>query len=488
MLDYDLVIIGGNLAGINAAITASQFEARVALVVLSNYHPEKIYQDKFDRTYYYIKTLAQIGVNVNNIRQSAELMLEENQKSLKFNDQLIGNAINTLLHNWEEQKSINILATRGVDIVYGQGYFVNNPKLAFIVNNRQFRSRRYLITQGLQPLIPPINNLGNTGYITRNNLLEKFGNFASIPQKLVMIGAEPLGIELAQALCRLGKDITIVVKSANILHKEEPEAAFLVQCQLEAEGVKIFTETEVTQTQLIDQQKWVQAGQKAIETDEIFLATGYHLHVDSLKLTDVGVQYNQNRLYLNDYLQTTNPKIYACGEVAGGYPFPHIGIYESQIAVKNALFFPLFKVNYKGIPWAVFTDPQMARIGLTEAQARRRYKNDIVVRREDFKMLDRSLILDETTGFCQIICRANGEILGACIVGTQASELINNIALAMRQGLKINSLAELPLPSPTLGEITNQTALNWQWERFHQNKPWENLLEKLCYWQRYWSS
>jgi pyruvate/2-oxoglutarate dehydrogenase complex dihydrolipoamide dehydrogenase (E3) component len=261
-----------------------------------------------------------------------------------------------------------------------------------------------------------------------------------------------------------------------------------VQAQLEAEGVRVLTESPVTQVRQIDDKKWVQAGNRAIEADEIILATGQLPNIESLNLEGVGVKFHRQGLELNEKLQTTNPRIYACGDVVGGYQFRHIAQYEASIALKNALFAPFFKVDYRGIPWAIFCDPQLAQVGLTEAQARQRYGKDVFVVRQYFKALDKAQILGETTGFCKIVGRLNGEILGASIVSPDASELIGTIALSVRQKLKVKAIANLPHISPTLSEITHKTALEWQRQRQSSNKTLQNLLESFFNLRRNWSS
>ena len=171
-----------------------------------------------------------------------------------------------------------------------------------------------------------------------------------------------------------------------------------------------------------------------------------------------------------------------------GYQFPHLADYEAKIALKNALFFPVFKVNYRGIPWAISTDPQLARVGMTEAQAIRRYGKDAIALRQYFHSVSKAVITGETTGLCKILVRRNGEILGATIVGAEAGELISAIALAMRQKLKISAIADLPHISPTLSEIVTQTAAQWNNLRLSNNTFLQDLIENFFNLRRSWSS
>ncbi|MGC1394325.1 MAG: mercuric reductase, partial [Coleofasciculaceae cyanobacterium] len=237
----------------------------------------------------------------------------------------------------------------------------------------------------------------------------------------------------------------------------------------------------VTQVRNIDGKKWVQAGNQALETDEIMLAIEQQPNLEALNLEGVGVKFNAQGIKLNQKLQTTNSRIYACG-----FRQDYLARYEANIAVKNILFLPIFKVDDRGMPASVFSDPQLARVGLTEAQARQRYGKDVMVARQYFKTLDKAQILGETTGFCKIVGRQNGEILGAVIVGQEAVELIGAMAFCVRQKLKIKTIANLPYTSPTLSEIMQQTAIEWQ-RQIRRHKRLNDFWEWFFSWRRNWS-
>ncbi|NEP62160.1 MAG: NAD(P)/FAD-dependent oxidoreductase, partial [Symploca sp. SIO2G7] len=303
----------------------------------------------------------------------------------------------------------------------------------------------------------------------------------------VVIGGSSIGIQLAQTLKRLNCQVTLVTKAPHILIKGDWEASVLVQAQLEAEGIEILTQSPVTQVRQIENKKWVQAGNRAIEADKILLATAQQPNLESLNLEGVGVKFNQQGLQLNKKLQTTNPRIYACGDVTNGYQFAHIAEYEATIALKNALFAPVFKVNYQSIPWAIYCQPQLAGVGLTEEQARERYGKNVLVVRQYFKTLDKAQLLEETTGFCKLLVRRNGEIVGASLVGAEASELMGAIALAMQQEIKLSAIAKLPYASPTLSEIVYKTAIEWQRQRLSRNHTLQNFLEGFFTLRRKWS-
>ena len=219
------------------------------------------------------------------------------------------------------------------------------------------------------------------------------------------------------------------------------------------------------------------------------MAAGFQPNIEFLNLERVGVEYAElselraigHHLQVNRKMQTTNPRIYACGEVAGGYPFPHLAECEAKIALKNALFLPIFEVDYSTIPWALFSKPQLARVGLTEPQARRRYGEDIVVLRKYFKSVAAAALRGETTGFCKIIARSNGKMVGVHIVGPEATELIYSFALSIKNEIKVGAIASVPHIWPTLSEINRQTAELWQRDRL---RPWQNFLEAFFNWRR----
>jgi pyruvate/2-oxoglutarate dehydrogenase complex dihydrolipoamide dehydrogenase (E3) component len=513
-VEYDLIVISGSPVGAYAAVAAARLNARVALI-----EPQLRPTKSLDDGAIYTQALAQIGHVLQQVRDAPQLGIHcsttDSTEQRQVSSIQLAEAmqwVNSVVDTCSQQNSPAILGSLGVDVITGAGEFCRRPHLGFVVNNRRLRARAYLIATGSRPEIPDIDGLQTISYFTPTDIwqeklqvgklqIESLENNLQPSTQLLqgnwlIIGATPMGTELAQTLARLNCEVTLVTSTSQILPKEDPEASHLVQAQLEAEGIRVLTESPVTQVRRIDDKIWVQAGNHAIEADKILLATGQQPNVEALNLEGVGVKYTQQGLKLNEKLQTTNPRIYACGDVAGGYQFTHIAQYEASIALNNALFAPLFKVDYHSIPWAILCDPQLARVGLTEAQARRRYGKDVFVVRQYFKTLDKAQILGQTTGFCKIIGRQSGEILGASIVGSEASELIGAIALAIRQKIKIKASpfaltslhTDFPHISPTLSEIFHKTALEWQQQRLKQNSTLQNILEGFFNLRRHWSS
>ncbi|QLE42830.1 NAD(P)/FAD-dependent oxidoreductase [Nostoc sp. C052] len=480
--DYDIVIIGGSLAAYNAALAATQLRATVALV-----------EPKVDYgfTHHHALTeIAKLAQKLNNaagfgIHATHSNTSEECHISMTWQEAMV--YAQCVASNLKEQHSPAILAAQGVDVIVGSGQFQSSPQLAFAVNNRLLRARTYLLATGSRPEIPDIEGLQATGYLTLSNIWQSLQG-ETLPKNWVIIGGIPQSIEIAQTLARFGCSVTLVVKHPYVLPYLEPEIATLLQAQLEVEGVRILTEKPVTQVKLIEDKKWIQAGDKAFETDEILVATGQQPNIESLNLATVGVKWHRRSLVVNDKLQTTNHRIYACGDVIGGYDFANIANYEAKIALNNALFFPRLRANYCSTPWAIFSVPMLAQVGLTEAQAKRQFARDeVLVLRQYFKTVVASQICGETTGMCKLIVLRNGEILGASILGGEAGELINLIALAISQKIKVKDLANLSPVYPSFSVILEQTAKEWSKQKLNSNIALQEFLEGFFHFRRNWN-
>jgi pyruvate/2-oxoglutarate dehydrogenase complex dihydrolipoamide dehydrogenase (E3) component len=270
------------------------------------------------------------------------------------------------------------------------------------------------------------------------------------------------------------------------LPEEDLEFALLLQAQLETEGVKLYLNSPISQLKTIDGQKWLQAGDRALTADQVIMADHRRPNIAGLNLAGVDVKYDRQRVYVNRKLQTSNPHIYACGDVIGGYSQPNIARYEANLILKNTLWFPWYKVNYQALPWIISTQPTFARVGLTTQQAQKQYGADLYLVTEYFQSLERSPIADAATGMCRLLVRESGEIVGCSLIGDRAEELITAIALMMQHQIKLErnpmkGLTSLALPSTylSMSEI-------WQrvWDNYYQQKLQRHprLLKRLRSW------
>lgn len=431
--DYDLVIIGNTIEAIYAASKAVYLKSRVALV----FSPLDV-----------------------NLRASERLFQRSCTSDINQH-----------------------LSCLGVDVIIGNGEFIAKPNRVFLVNNRKLTSRSYLIATGAKIVLPNLPDLEQIGCLTLDHLCQS--DLTNLPQNLAIIGNNPQSIELSQLLAKLGKNVNVILREKRLLPYLDFQASFLLQCHLETEGINIFTESPWTQIKQIDQQKWLQIGNQVIQVDEVILAQNYQPNLTNLNLESWGVKFNQSGFPLvNNKLQTTNPNLYVCGDILGGYSQTNIAESEADIAVKNALFFPLFKVNYNCLPVTVFTNPNLAQFGLSEHQAKQYYGNNVQVICEYFKHLPNCQFTDQNSGFCKIIFLNDGTILGCVMVGEKAAEIIGALAFAMAKNIKLPQLANFYYPYFTNSAIIGKAALSAKIQLLKNNKNLLSLLETWFNWRK----
>jgi pyruvate/2-oxoglutarate dehydrogenase complex dihydrolipoamide dehydrogenase (E3) component len=464
--DYHLVVIGSTPEAIEAAVAAARLKARVALVEQPCERQLGTADAVFQRNFSQMARLFQQLAAANH----ASIGLPTPAFACQLSHlQAYAQEVTAIL---SERHAPPILSALGIDVISGSGEFCRLPQLAFVAGKRRLRSRAYLIATGFHPTIPEIPGLAEVGCLISSDLSQA-ERLSSLPQDLAIVGYTAVALELAVNLRLIGKNVTLILEKDRILPQEEPEAARLIQAQLEAVGVRLLVGSPVMQVRQIEGKKWLQAGDWAIESDEIILATPPVPNVEGLNLAGVGVKWGASGIERNDKLQTANPRIYACGSAAA----PHLSRYEAAVAVKNALFFPWFRLDARCLPQVIFTHPPLARVGMTEGQARQRYGRAVFTAQQSYKIMPQAQILGETTGFCKLVAHRNGKILGAHAVGAEAGEFIGIVALAMQQNLKVSQLANLFLPYFTLSAILQETAREWQYQRRQGNALWQNLLQ-----------
>lgn len=477
-VEYDLVVIGGGSAGLLVAGVAASLKAKVALIERDRLGGDCLWYGCVpsksliyaSRMAYEVKHAGRFGVYCQN-------------PEIDF-AKAIGH-VQSVISTIQPHDSPERFEGLGAEVIFGSGKFVD--KQTFEVNNRHLKARAFVIATGSRAAIPSIPGLKEAGYLTN----EQVFSLTERPDLLAVIGGGPIGCELGQAFSRLGSQVTIIASSDRLLPKEDPEAAQVVQAQFESEGIHVLTKARVERVEVASGKKYLWAGQEKIAFDEILVATGRQPNIESLNLEAAGVETHQKSasgyggssggkqgIRVNAKLQTTNPRIYACGDVIGGYQFTHVAGYEANVVLRNALFFPLFKANYRVIPWATFTDPELARVGLTEQQARERYGDNIDVVKQEFADVDRAQAEAATQGFAKIITRRNGQIIGAHLVGPIAGEIIHEIVLAMSHNLKISALGGIHI-YPTLAEVNSKAAFELTKQKYEKNQRLQSLLEKF---------
>ncbi|NJL89486.1 MAG: FAD-dependent oxidoreductase [Coleofasciculaceae cyanobacterium SM2_1_6] len=330
-------------------------------------------------------------------------------------------------------------------------------------------------------MLPEIPGLQTVNYLTLTDLSSaNLGQDSSAgsqqfrqqltAQSWLVMGNPYQGAEISQMLQRSGKTVTLISPKVQLLPQEEPIANYLIQGQLEAQGIRLLTDSPVKLIRQIDGQQWVQAGDRAIETTQILLCSQQTPNTQGLNLEAVGVQTTKTGTVTNQYLQTTNPHIYAYNQ-----PYTATSAQQMQTVIKNILISPLFPISNQVIK-LMYTQPRLARSGMTEYEARQRYGKRVITLREYVKAQPLAQIQEDLTGFCQLVVLNNGVILGATIVGSQAMELISLVALAMRSHLRVADLAQLP---EVHGSLLQRTAAQWLDRQSKFYHLWQELKNKF---------
>ena len=478
-VDYDLVIIGSSWEGIYAAKNAVMLQARVALVTQCEMF---LPNDALINC-----SVGEVGRLNYRLAETPFAIASLDLPSFSFNQ----------AKDWAEEvngvaeanNSLASLAALGVDVIVGSGEFCRLPQLGFNVAKRKLRSRNFLLATGAN--FQSDLNIKSQDYLTPRQLGDRVRD---LKQQVIIIGGDPTSLELAQTLARFNKQVTLIVRQPRILPQEDPDIAMLIQAQLEAVGIKIYTNCPVTQIKTIDGQKWLQAGDLTLPTEEVIFADCRQPNVEGLNLSGVGVKGDRRRILVNQKLQTTNPKIYACGDLIGGYALPNITRYEVNLILKNTLFFPWYKTNYHTLPWAIFTQPNLARVGLTQHQAQQQYGDDIYTIKQYFRNVTQAQIMDRTSGVCKLIVRENGEIVGCSLICDRAAELIATVALMIQHKIKLDrnpmrGLTSLSIPTvyPSMAEILEHSSQNFYHQKLGRNPKLLNRLRSWFSLRKNWS-
>ncbi len=371
----------------------------------------------------------------------------------------------------------------GVDVIEGEGHIVDPWRVS--VNGDTLTTRNIVVATGARPFVPPIPGLSEVDYLTSDNLWE----LDTLPPKLVVLGGGPIGCELSQAFRRLGSEVYQVEMAPAIMGREDPEVADMVKFKFEADGIHVMVNTKAVGFKKVDGRDVLIAEQDGntldIDFDKIIVAVGRRARVEGFGLEELGIGTNPNgTIAHNDYLQTDFPNIYAVGDVAGPYQFTHTAAHQAWYAAVNSLFGSLrkFRADYRVIPWATFTDPEVARVGLNETDAKEK-KIPYEVTRYGIDDLDRAIADGSDFGFIKVLTvPGKDKVLGVTIVGEHAGDLISEYVLAMKHGIGLNKILGTIHIYPTLAESNKYVA--GEWKRAHQPELVLKWLKKFHTWRR----
>jgi pyruvate/2-oxoglutarate dehydrogenase complex dihydrolipoamide dehydrogenase (E3) component len=347
----------------------------------------------------------------------------------------------------------------GVRVIEGAARFADKDTVA-VGDDIAIKARRFVIATGSAPTVPPIEGLAATPFFTNETIFD----LTECPSHLIVVGAGPVGLELAQAFRRLGAAVT-VLEAGTPLSREDPECARIVFDRLASEGIALRSGVTLARVEAEGANVLVrlatESGEERVSGSHLLVAAGRRPNLDGLGLEQAGIVHTPKGIVVDRGLRTTNRRVYAIGDVAGGPQFTHVANYHAGLVIRNALFRLPVRADDELIPRVTFTDPELAQVGLTEVQARDRGYRTIRVLRWPMSENDRAQAERDTTGHIKIVTTGRGRILGATIVGTGAGELIAIWALAVGRGLNIRTIAGMVVPYPTVAETGKRAAITY---------------------------
>jgi len=479
--DRNLVVIGAGAGGLVSAYIAAAVKAKVTLI-----ESHKMGGDCLNYGCVPSKALIRSAKAAKQLRGAEQFGLEGVQGHVNF--AAVMQRIHDVMKTIEPHDSIERYTELGVQVLEGHA-MIRSPwsvEITLADGQRQtLTTRNIVIAAGASPWVPPIPGLADAGYLTSDTIW----GLTALPRRLVVLGGGPIGCELSQSFSRLGSHVTQVEKAPTILSREDVQASDLVKASLLADGVTLLTSHEAVRVEVYEGQKQLivrhNGEEKAVAFDEILCAVGRNPRVSGYGLGALGIPLTEkNTIQTNAYLQTLYPNIFAVGDVAGPFQLTHAAAHQAWYAAVNALFgrFRKFKIDYSVIPWTTFTDPELARVGLSEAEALAS-DTPYEVTRYDLSDLDRAIADGTAHGFVKVLTiPGKDKILGVTIVGEHAGDLLAEFVLAMRHGLGLNKILGTIHTYPTLSEANKYAA--GQWRREHAPKSLLAWLAKYHRWQR----
>ena len=481
--DRNLIVIGGGAAGLVSAYIAAAVKAKVTLI-----EAHKMGGDCLNYGCVPSKALIKSAKVAHKMRHASRYGLSDVVPTFSF--KAVMQRVRDVIQAIEPHDSIERYTGLGVEVLQGYGKLVNPWTVEVALNDgkvQRLTARSIVIAAGARPVVPDLPGLDDVGYLTSDTLWDAFAQLDEIPRRIVVLGGGPIGCELSQSLARLGAQVTQVEMGERLMGREDGDVSQCVRDALAADGVQVLTghtalrceQQSTEKTLLLEHQ-----GQTlSVHFDALICAVGRQARLQGYGLEDIGVPTHRT-VDTNEYLQTLYPNIYAAGDVAGPWQFTHTAAHQAWYAAVNALFgdFKLFKVDQRVIPSATFVDPEVARVGLNEQEAKE--KNiPYEVTKYGIDDLDRALADSEARGWVKVLTvPGKDRILGVTIVGTHAADLLAEYVLAMKHGLGLNKILGTIHTYPTLSEANKYAA--GEWKRAHAPQRVLAWLERFHAWER----
>ncbi len=455
--EQNVVVIGAGSAGLVTSYIAAAVKAKVMLI-----EKHKMGGDCLNTGCVPSKALIRSAKFMSHVKRAKEFGFKSAQADFDFAD--IMERVQSVIRKIEPHDSIERYSNLGVECIQGEAR-ITSP-YTVDVDGRTITTRNIVIATGARPFVPPIPGLEEAGYLTSDTVW----NLRTLPKRLIVLGGGPIGSELAQCFARLGSEVKQIESGSCLLQREDREVSDMVMKRFTAEGIELYLHHRAKEVVREEGRKYLicthqEEDNVKIEFDEILVAVGRVANSAGFGLEDLNIPTRNNRtIEVNEFLQTNYPNIYACGDVTGPYQFTHTAAHQAWFAAVNALFgsFKKFRVDYSVIPWATFTDPEVARVGLNEQEAKE--KNiPYEVTTYGIDDLDRAIADSEDHGLVKVLTvPGKDKIIGVTIVGEHAGDLIAEYVAAMRHGFGMNKILGTIHIYPTLAEANKYAAGNWK--------------------------
>ncbi|WP_428355152.1 FAD-dependent oxidoreductase [Methyloprofundus sp.] len=478
--DNNIVVIGGGSAGLVTSYIAAAVKAKVTLI-----EKHKMGGDCLNTGCVPSKALIKSSKLLSTLKRSKEFGINEMTADFKFSE--VMERVQGVVQTVAPHDSVERYTALGVDVVVGEAKIISpwEVEVKTAEGIKIISSRSIVIAAGARPFVPPIPGLDKIDYLTSDNVW----NLREQPKRMVVLGGGPIGSELAQAFARLGVNVTQVEMAPRLLIREDIEVSAAVAARFIKEGIDVRLEHTAKEFIVENGEKILLAEHKGeqvrIPFDQVLLAIGRVANTTGYGLEELGVQLSDRRtVQINDFQETNYPNIYACGDVSGPYQFTHTAAHQAWYASVNALFgsFKKFKTDYSVIPWATFTDPEVARVGLNEQEAKEQgiaYETSVY----GIDDLDRAIADGEAYGFVKVLTvPGKDKILGVTIVGEHSGDLIAEFVLAMKYKLGLNKVLGTIHIYPTMAEANKYVA--GVWKKNHQPEKLLQWVAKFHAWKR----
>lgn len=481
--DRNLIVIGAGAGGLVTSYIGAAVKSRVTLVEAG-----EMGGDCLNYGCVPSKALIKSARVAHQTRNASKYGLCDHEPEIPFSRvmQRINNVITRIAPN----DSVERYTDMGVDVQKGYARIIDPWTVEITRENNEtttLTTRSIVIATGARPFVPTLPGIEKSGYVTSDTLWSQFASLTTSPERLVILGGGPIGCELAQAFSRLGSRVTLIEQASQLMSKEDAEVAEYVTNTLKAEGVEVLTSHQATAFSQDENGHYVTVSREGktspVYYDEVIIAVGRQARLSGFGLEELGVPCNRT-IETNAYLQTNFPNIYAAGDVAGPYQFTHVASHQAWYAAVNALFgtFKQFKVDYRVIPWTTYVDPEVARVGLNETEARAQ-NIDFEITRYEFAELDRAITESAGKGYIKVLSKkGKDDILGVTIISEHAGDLIAEFVLAMKHKLGLNKILGTIHAYPTWAEGAKYAAGNWK--RAHAPETLLNYVEKYHRWRR----